>query len=586
MTLLLISFVAGLLTVLAPCTLPLLPVIIGGSVAEGRASLRALTIILSLGASVFLFTLILKVSTAFINVPQEVWESISGLLLLAFGLVTLFPTLWEKFGLANMLNRSSNRALAQGYVRKNFWGDAMIGAALGPVFSSCSPTYFIILATVLPSNLAEGLLYLLVYIFGLCLALMVIALIGQRIVSALGIASDPHGWFKRIIGLLFVLIGLAVIFGIDKQVETYLLSVNSPFDVTQVEQKLLAARSGTTNAMPPPQTPGHFLTLAQKASMYQMAPELAGIDGYLNTDGQPIDLAQYRGKDVVLIDFWTYSCINCLRTIPYLEAWYQKYEGEGLVVIGVHTPEFSFEHLTSNVQAAITRLGITYPVVQDNEYKTWDAFGSEYWPNEYLIDIDGYIVDNHSGEGDYSTTEAAIQQALAERAERLGLATSTIATSTVSIPEQDLNAIQSPETYFGSNRNEFLANGTPGAGGTSTFTLPSNSEVQPNALYLGGSWDIEPEYAQNTADAQVEFEYDSHDVYLVASASSPVTVEVLRDGEPVGSFAGSDVDPKTSTVTIQAQRLYTLIHDPTPGIHTIQLIVHGAGLQAYTFTFG
>jgi cytochrome c biogenesis protein CcdA/thiol-disulfide isomerase/thioredoxin len=585
MALLLISLVAGLLTVLAPCTLPLLPVIVGGSVAE-RGSLRALTVIGSLGLSVFLFTLILKVSTALINVPASVWQYLSGGLLLAFGIVTLFPTLWEKFGGANVLNQSSNRVLAQGYMRKNFWGDVIIGAALGPVFSSCSPTYFIILATVLPTNLLEGMLYLLVYILGLCVALLAVALLGQRIVSALGIASDPYGWFKRGIGLLFIILGLAVMFGLDMQVESDLASVQLPFGISQIEQNLLAARSGTASSTPPAQTPGQFLTPAQKALIYQKAPELVGIDGYLNTDGQQINLAQYRGKDVVLIDFWTYSCINCLRTIPYVEAWYQKYKGEGLVVIGVHTPEFAFEHLTSNVQAAITRLGITYPVVQDNEDKTWTAFGSEFWPNEYLIDIDGYIVHNQAGEGDYDVTEAAIQQALAERAYRLGLATSTIATSTVNIPQQDLSAIESPETYFGSNRNEFLANGTPGASGSSTFTLPADYLVQANALYLGGPWNIEPEYAQSQGAAQAEFEYSAHDVYLVAAAATPVTVEVLRDGQPIGEYAGADVDPKTSTVTIQAQRLYSLIQDPTPGVHTIELKVEDAGLQAYTFTFG
>jgi len=584
MALLFIAFVAGLLTVLAPCTLPLLPVIIGGSVSGQSNFKRALIIATSLGASVFIFTLLLKASTLFINVPQSFWQIVSGGLLIIFGLVTLFPNLWDKFTFAQKLNLGSNRLLAQGYTRQNFTGDIIMGAALGPVFSSCSPTYFIVLATVLPVHPAEGIVYLLAYCIGLILSLLVVSVIGQRIMGALGIASNPEGWFKRTIGALFLIIGIIIITGYSTTLESDLLSHAGMFDVTQVEQRLLGSQSSTSTTTPMI----GLLTPAEKAQTYQLAPELAGIDGYLNTDGQPIDLAQYKGKDVVLIDFWTYSCINCLRTIPYLNAWYAKYKDQGLVIIGVETPEFAFEHIESNVSDAIARLGIKYPVVQDNEYKTWDAFNNEYWPNEYLVDIDGYIVHTQSGEGDYDVTEKAIQEALAERAVRLGLATSTPAVlnaGTVPVPQADLSGIDSPETYFGSNRNEYFGNGQPGQTGTGTFTTPQT--LQPNIFYLGGTWDIEPEYAESQGAGEIEYTYDASDLYFVASgAKGPVTIKVLRDGKPVGSFAGADVDPNTSTATIQANRLYSLIKDTMPGTHTIDIEVEGAGLQAYTFTFG
>ena len=583
MALLIIAFVAGLLTVLAPCTLPLLPVIIGGSISGKPNFIRTAVIAGSLGASVFIFTIALKVSTVFINVPDSVWQWTSGGLLLLFGIVTLFPALWDKLGFVSALNLQSNRLLAQGYTKQNMLGDVLIGAALGPVFSSCSPTYFIVLATVLPVHPAEGALYLLVYCVGLILSLFFISVVGQRVVIALGIASDPRGWFKRFIGLLFILIGLAIITGYDKPIESGLLSHAGIFDVTQVEQQLLEAR-GSTNSPQATSTPMGMLTPEQKAGLYPKAPELAGIDGYLNTGGQPISLAQYKGKDVVLIDFWTYSCINCLRTLPYTEAWYTKYKDQGLVIIGVHTPEFAFEHVIQNVADALVRLGVTYPVVQDNEYATWNAFGNEYWPREYLVDIDGYIVHDHAGEGDYDVTERAIQQALAERAVRLGTSTQMIATSTVSVAGPDFSAIQSPETYFGSNSNRYLGNGTAEVSGVQNFTLPAAPSL--NTLYLGGSWQIAPEYAQSLGPATIEYSYSSHDIYLVASAATPVQIEVLRDGQPVGQFAGSDVDPKTSTATIQTNRLYRLIHDPTAGQHTIEIKVMGAGLQAYTFTFG
>ena len=583
MTLLLIAFVAGLLTILAPCTLPLLPVIIGGSVSGERNTMRAWVIAGSLGASVFLFTLLLKASTLLINVPQEFWQIVSGGLLIIFGIVTLFPTLWERFSIANKLNLQSNRLLAQGYTQQNVIGDIIMGAALGPVFSSCSPTYFIVLATVLPVHPTEGIVYLLAYCIGLILSLLAVSVLGQRIVMALGIASDPRGWFKRVIGALFIIIGLIIATGYSTELESNLLSHAGIFDVTQIEQRLLESRNPQpTTASSTPMM--GFLTPQEKAALYPKAPELAGIDGYFNTNGQPITLASLRGK-VVLVDFWTYSCINCLRTIPYLNAWYQKYNDQGLVIIGVETPEFAFEHVAANVLQAIQQLGIKYPVVQDNEYATWNAFGNEYWPDEYLIDIDGYIVHEQSGEGDYDLTEKAIQNALAERAARLGTTTAQIATTTVTIAEPDLSAIQSPETYFGSNRNEYLGNGSPGQSGVQQFALPQT--IVPNTLYLSGIWDIMPEYAESQAEgAEIEYSYDAHDIYIVASAATPVTIKVLLDGKPVGSYAGSDVDSKTSTAIIQANRLYRLIHDTTAGVHTIDIQVMGAGLQAYTFTFG
>ncbi|HUD02904.1 MAG TPA: cytochrome c biogenesis protein CcdA [Candidatus Paceibacterota bacterium] len=566
MTLLVIAFVAGLLTVLAPCTLPLLPVIIGGSISGKSNSWRALVISASLGASVFLFTLLLKVSTLFINVPQSFWQIVSGGLLIIFGLVTLFPGMWERFGFAHTLNLQGNRLLAQGYTRQNIVGDIIMGAALGPVFSSCSPTYFIVLATVLPVHPAEGALYLLAYCAGLILSLLLVSVIGQRIVLWLGIASNPRGWFKRTIGALFLLIGIIIAAGYSTSLESTILSHAGIFDVTQIEQHLLGVQN------------------LSKASQYKLAPELAGIDGYINTGGQPITLASLRGK-VVLIDFWTYSCINCLRTIPYQNAWYAKYKDQGLVIIGVETPEFAFEHVQSNVEAAVKSLGIQYPVVQDNEYATWNAFNNEYWPNDYLVDIDGYIVDQHSGEGDYAQTEAAIQQALAERAARMGTTTMSIATSTVNIPEANLSAIQSPETYFGSSRNEFLGNGTQGQSGVQAFTIPDT--LNPNTLYLGGSWDVEPEYAANQAPASIVYEYSAHDINLVASGGmAGVTLDILLDGKPVGNLAGTDTSATTSTAYIKEDRLYNLVHDATPGVHTIEIRVENAGLEAYTFTFG
>jgi cytochrome c biogenesis protein CcdA/thiol-disulfide isomerase/thioredoxin len=628
MTLFLIALLAGLLTVLSPCVLPLLPVIVGGSLAGGSSIRRALTVTISLGISVFLFTILLKVSTAFITVPAWFWSTFSGVLIIVVGLVMLFPKVWDALPFAAKMNARSNKAMSAGFMKQSFWGDVLVGAALGPVFSTCSPTYFIVLATVLPVSLAAGISDILAYILGLCFSLLVVSFVGQKVMAKLGVASDPNGWFKRVIGIIFIVVGIAIITGIDKKIELPLYAI---FDETKIEQGLLAKKSGTlapsgaqiagsgipgapinppvgditTPIAPAPVssgtatggnnsaaggTPSAAVTsaspalLAQKAARYAKAPELVTPDGFLNTGGKPISLAQYRGKDVVLLDFWTYSCINCQRTLPYLTSWYAKYKDQGFVIIGVHTPEFAFEHVQSNVADALKKFGILYPVVLDNEYQTWNAYGNQFWPHEYVIDIDGYVTHDHAGEGEYDVTEKAIQAALAERAARLGT-TAHVNMPLTTVADPNLSAVQSPETYFGSNRNQYLGNGTPRKTGTFNFTLPATPDA--NKLYLGGSWNIMSEYATtNASDGVIEYNYNAHDVYFVASADSAVTIQVLRDGKPVGSAAGADVDPKTSTATIHENRLYTLVHDATPGKHTIQIKIMGSGVHAYTFTFG
>ena len=304
MTLLLISFVAGALTVLAPCILPLLPVVIGGSVSGAAKPRRAIAITLSLAASVFIFTLALKVSTAFVSVPAEFWQIVSGGILVIVGLFMFFPGLWDAVVPAS-LNIGGNKLLAAGNQRGGIWGDIVIGAALGPVFSSCSPTYFILLAAVLPAHPLAGLAYLLAYVTGLALLLGLIAIAGQKLVDKLGVASDPRGWLKRAVGALFLLLGIAIIFGLDKKLQTALPSW--AFGATSIEQSIdqytnpagtPGSNATTTDA--DITTAPSALTMAGKAVRYQKAPELAQADAYLNTDGKPINLAQYKGKDVVL----------------------------------------------------------------------------------------------------------------------------------------------------------------------------------------------------------------------------------------------------------------------------------------------
>lgn len=315
------------------------------------------------------------------------------------------------------------------------------------------------------------------------------------------------------------------------------------------------------------------LPMDGKDKKFTPAKEIVSPAGFINTE--PLKLGDLVGQQVILVDFWTYSCINCQRTLPYLNAWHDTYKNQGLTIVGVHTPEFAFEQHKENVQAAVDKYEIKYPVVLDNNYATWQAYGNRYWPRKYLIDIDGYIVYDHIGEGGYEETERKIQELLKERSARLK--TNEAITQELARPKNTIAAsrnVGSPEVYFGSQRNKLLRNGTPLQTGVQHLAAPPATAL--NQLFLSGQWDIQPEYAQNLATpASIIFQYKAKDVYFVASAEQPVPISVKQDGKLV------DVE-----VVIQQDQLYTIVHNKAVGEHTLELIPAAPGLRAFTFTFG
>ncbi len=565
---LLLSFIAGVLTVLAPCTLPLLPIIIGGSVrGDAHSRIRPLIIALSLSMSIVVFTLLLKASTLFIEIPATFWSYISGSIVMLLGIITVFPTLWEKFALKFSFSRKSNELLVESAKKKTYWGEILTGASLGPVFSSCSPTYFLILATVLPESLARGVVYLLAYALGLSLVLLLVAYLGQKFVRKIAWAADPSGWFKRGLGILFIVVGIFIFTGLDKKLQTYLIE-HGLFDITQVEQRLLQKNTE-------PADMERAMEQAQKTPSYPMYREIQNPSGFVNT--KSLTLSEFVGKKVILLDFMTYSCINCIRTFPYLNSWYEKYQDEGLVIIGIHTPEFAFEHRIENVEKAMTDFGIKFPVVLDNDYSTWRAYGNNYWPRKYLIDINGNIVYDHIGEGDYDVTEKKIQELLEERKVLLKEPMEITAELTTPVEKESisLQRVGSPEIYFGSNRNRWLSNGRIVSDVSQNFVLPTDFGL--NKLYLDGSWTLSPEHAENqSAGAKIIFRYQANQVFFVARSADPVDLRILVD------------DKFVHTITVNEDRLYTLVDETQvpPGEHVLTIEVESAGLEAYTFTFG
>ena len=315
---------------------------------------------------------------------------------------------------------------------------------------------------------------------------------------------------------------------------------------------------------------------------YPVAPELIPTGGWINSE--PFTLEELRGK-VVLIDFWTYSCINCIRTLPFLTSWQEKYADAGLVIVGVHTPEFDFEKKLDNVQRAVDKHGVNYAVVQDNDYKTWRAYRNSYWPRKYLIDIDGLIRYDHIGEGAYAETEAVIQALLNERMEALGIemAIGEDMVSPEDVIDVEFGRIRTPELYFGYDFRRTPFGNPEGYRPETTVTYAVPSSRLDNVAYVTGTWVIKPDYMELLSEGTVLLKYNAKDVNIVASGDPTGNVEVLLDGESIDpESAGSDV--VDGVAEVGDERLYNVV-SMDYAYHDLELKAD-KGFRIYTFTFG
>lgn len=440
MTLLLAAFFFGVLTVLAPCVLPLLPIILGASVEEEDSKWTPYIIIASLSVSILVFSLLLKVSTVLIGVPPSFWKAFSWGLIIGLGIITIFPNLWKSLSMKCGFTGKSNNLLQKSTGKKGYMKHILMGFALGPVFSSCSPTYALILAIILPAGFAFGFLALIFYVLGLATVLLAIAKFGQTLIKKLKWVSNPNGIFKKILGFIFILVGLAIFTGFDKKIEIAILDAGF-LNTTEFEQKIindlelekfevkkndkLEELNGQTCAdgscgkqvdwslsfLNPKDILKQEDNKIVSAQGYQ-APEFTGLTNWINTEGYS-SMEELKGQ-VVLLEFWTLGCINCTRTHKHTNKLYETYKDQGFTVIGLHAPEFAYEKKIKNVQKAVTDFAMKYPVAQDNDFSTWKAYNNRYWPAFYLIDTKGKVRYMHFGEGKYEEKEQAIQELLAE----------------------------------------------------------------------------------------------------------------------------------------------------------------------------
>ncbi len=582
--LILFAFLAGAGTALSPCVLPVLPALLSAGATGGRR--RPIGIALGLGVT-FTVTIVGLASVVDgVGLGNDVLRGVAIAVLLAFGVALLVPKLAERLEepLA-ALSRFGPRDKGDG-----FWSGVLVGGALGFVYAPCAGP---ILAAVVTVSAASGetVAIALAYAAGSALVLMGLALGGRKLMDKVRAAGRGPA-VQKVMGGILIATAFAMILNFDTDLETAIarhapdLSLTAGLEDSAPVQKRLRdlqgapkfapdqTASGTTKAASAAATPGPRSSLPVLGN----APDFVGNQKWFNTaNGKPLTLAELRGK-VVLVDFWTYSCINCLRTLPYLKAWDTTYRKDGLVIVGVHSPEFSFEKDAGNVQDAINANGIKYPVAQDNDLATWNAWGNQYWPAEYLIDAKGKVRNSHFGEGDYDKSEADIRSLLAEAGHGAAATARARAHGTVTPSAQT-----SPETYLGTERAMGWAVG-PKAGthdyGTPPKTLPLNG------FAYGGTWNIDAQTATAEAGARIDAQVQAQRIYLVLGTTdgTPRAVRVLLDGKPItAAQAGSDAH--NGVVTVSNHRLYNLVSLPTAERHRLTLYLD-PGVTGYAFTFG
>ncbi|HIE5356053.1 TPA: cytochrome c biogenesis protein DipZ [Stenotrophomonas maltophilia] len=589
MLLLLLAYLGGVLTLLSPCILPVLPFVFARA---DRPFLRStLPLLLGMALTFTLVASLAAVGSQWVAQANQIGRWIALLLMALFAVALLWPALADHLlaPLQRVGARLSARAdAADAAGRGGAWTSLLIGIATGLLWAPCAgPILGLVLTgAALHGASASTSALLLAYALGAVTALALAVWIGGRVFRALQARLGLGNLLRRVLGVAALLAVVAIALGWD----TGLLTRLSTVSTARIEQGLLDAVPGAQPSAPPmmmmgPATAGNDAPLPVEGTL----PALDGATGWLNSP--PLDAAQLRGK-VVLIDFWTYSCINCLRAMPFVHEWQRRYRDHGLVVIGVHTPEFAFERDPRNVMKAVQQLKVDYPVALDNQYAIWRAFNNRYWPAHYFVDAQGNIRGHQFGEGNYARSEQVIRRLLAE-AGQTGLpppADPAAADLQGVAAQADMGNLRSPETYLGHARAEQFA--SPGGQRADTafdYTLPPTLAL--NQWGLSGRWIIDDEAARlQQPGGRIAFQFHARDLHLVLAPrqdGTPVRFRVWLDGRPLpAADAGSDVGSDGSGV-IDEHRLYQLVRQRgAVAPHRFEIEFLDAGAQAYAFTFG
>jgi cytochrome c biogenesis protein CcdA/thiol-disulfide isomerase/thioredoxin len=575
----LFAFVAGAATALSPCVLPVLPAVLGAGVTGGRR--RPLGVVTGLVFAFTFATIALVYVIDALGLPDGLVRDLAIATLLIFGIVLLIP------GLGDRIEAFGSR-IAPGPARvggDGFGSGVLLGASLGLVYTPCAGPILAGVITVSASQdfTAGKLAVALAYAVGSGAVLYGLMLGGRKLVDRV---KPARAWVQAATGAVMVVVALAMVAELDLEFQSaiaddlpsVLVNPSGELEESEAVADDLAEVRGGHGAE---EGGAEEAESGSKLPVLGEAPEFVAPGEWFNTgDEAPSIGGLTKGEGrVVLIDFWTYTCINCIRTLPYLKSWDAEYRDDGLTIVGVHAPEFAFEKDAGNVAQAIDDNGIEYPVVQDNELGTWSAFANQYWPAKYLIDAEGNVRYVHFGEGAYEQTEKAIRSLLAEAGdpELGGEAT----------PEGEVERIDrdlgTPETYLGVARADGYVDGPKR--GLNVYDAPDPASLDLNEFAYGGEWDVDDESGTAYGDSTLSLRFQARRVFLVmGSPDGPRDVEVILDGEPIADANAGD-DVRDATVTVTRQRLYRLVDLAKAGQHTLELRFDDE-IEGYAFTFG
>ena len=600
--LILFAILAGAGTALSPCVLPVLPALLSAGAVGGRR--RPLGIVLGLSITFTVTIVGLANVVDGVGLGSDPLRNVAIVALLAFGVVMLMPGLAARIEAPlSRLGRFGPRSSGDGFASGLF-----VGGALGFVYTPCASP---ILAAVISVSAASGktVAIAIAYAAGSAAVLLVLALGGRRVFDRVRRAGRGGGWgpnLNRALGTIMILTAVAILTNLDVNFDQFVAQhipdVNLTatlecsktvtgrlHEITGHHAKFVAANGSsacggsttTVHVAAAGASQASLLADAHALPDIGTAPEFTETEDWFNTGAgghanTPLTLASLRGG-VVLVDFWTYTCINCIRTLPYLKAWDAAYRKDGLTIVGVETPEFAFEKEAGNVKDAIEQFGIHYPVVQDNNMGTWNAYGNEDWPADYLIDAHGNVRYTAIGEGDYAKTETAIRALLAEAGARIGGMSHPAG---VVVPSEQAT----PETYLGTNRAQGWINGPKS--GTHDYRPAPTGSLSLNDFAFSGTWQIAGQPAEAVSQAGIDLEFEAKHVYLVLSSPGerPLGVRVLLDGRPI-SAADAGADVHDGVVTVRHQRLYSLVSLARDERRRLSLRL-APGVTGYAFTFG